>query len=138
MNKALALIIEDSVLLAEYFAHVLQEAGYETEIVANGSLAQERLHQITPDLVLLDLNLPFVSGEELLVQIRADVRLSETRVLIASADGTHASQLVDRADLVLQKPIDYHQLRILSAKFHPDYKSATDDTRPDLITTLQK
>lgn len=98
-------------------------AGYETEIVADGQLAQERLRQVVPDLVLLDLNLPFVSGEELLTQIRNDSRLDKTRVLIASADGTQASQIRERADLVLQKPIEYHQLLVLSAKFHPDYKS---------------
>lgn len=125
MHKALALIVEDSDLLAEYFAQVLQAAGYETEIAEDGRLAQERLKEIIPDIVLLDLNLPFVSGEHLLTQIRDDSRLDKTRVLIASANGTQAGQIGDRADLVLQKPIDYHQLRILSAKFHPDYKADT-------------
>ncbi len=125
MNQALALIVEDSDLLAEYFAQVLQDAGYKTEIAENGRLAQKRLHEIIPDIVLLDLNLPFVSGEQLLVQIRDDSRLNKTRVLIASADGTQAGQLDDRADLILQKPIDYHQLHILSTKFHPDYRPTT-------------
>jgi DNA-binding response OmpR family regulator len=125
MHKALALIVEDSDLLAEYFAQVLQAAGYETEIAEDGRLAQERLKEIIPDIVLLDLNLPFVSGEHLLTQIRDDSRLDKTRVLITSANGTQAGQIGDRADLVLQKPIDYHQLRVLSAKFHPDYKAAT-------------
>ena len=129
MNQALAFIVEDSDLLAEYFAHVLQAAGYETEIAENGLIAQERLQEIIPDIVLLDLNLPFVSGEALLAQIRDDSRLNKTRVIIASANGTHAGQLDDRADLVLQKPINYHQLLILSAKLHPDYKSFTGALR---------
>ncbi|MCB9422956.1 MAG: response regulator [Ardenticatenaceae bacterium] len=125
MNQALALIIEDSDLLAEYFAQVLQAAGYKTIIAEDGRFAQQKLQELIPDIVLLDLNLPFVSGELLLAQIRNDARLSKTRVLIASADGTHARQLGDQADLVLQKPIDYHQLRILSTKLHPDYKPTT-------------
>lgn len=123
MHKALALIVEDSDLLAEYFAQVLQAAGYETEIAEDGRLAQERLKEIIPDIVLLDLNLPFVSGEHLLTQIRDDSRLDKTRVFITSANGTQAGQIGDRADLVLQKPIDYHQLLVLSAKFHPAYKA---------------
>lgn len=125
MKNALALIIEDSDFLAQYFGHVLQDAGYDTEVAADGQLAQERLQEIVPDIILLDLNLPFVSGEQLLTQIRNDSRLHNTRVFIASANGTLADQIGDQADLVLQKPIEYQQLRKLASKFHPNYKAPT-------------
>ena len=123
MKKAVALIIEDSDFLADYFSQVMQAAGYETKVAPDGRIAQEMLREIVPDIILLDLNLPFVSGEELLNIIRADSRLSETSVFITSANGTQAGQIGDKADLVLQKPIDYQQLKNLSTKFHPHYRS---------------
>lgn len=122
MKKALALIIEDTEIVADYFALALEAAGYETEIIGDGQLAQERLSRVVPDIVLLDLHLPRLSGEEILAQIHHDPRLQRTRILIATANGTQASQISGDADLVLQKPIEYHQLRILSGKLHPDYK----------------
>ena len=124
MKKAFALIIEDTELLAEYFAHVLQSAEYDTEIVGDGRQAQQRLQEVTPDMILLDLNLPYVSGEDLLAQIRSDKRLRDTRVIIASAEGTQAGQIREQADLVLQKPVDHKQLKIFVTKFHPGYRSA--------------
>jgi DNA-binding response OmpR family regulator len=123
MKKAVALIIEDSVHLADYFSEVLQAAGYQTVIAFDGRMAQKKLQKMIPDIILLDLNLPHVSGEELLNFIRSDKRFTDTHVFIASANGTLANQIGEKADLVLQKPIDYDQLMALSRKFHPHYKS---------------
>ena len=124
MKNAQALIIEDFPNLAELFAHAMQDAGYETEIVGDGQIALQRLQEIVPDVILLDLHLPNVSGEDILTQIRADERLSGTRVIITSAEGTHAEQLSAKVDLILNKPIDYHQLRHLASRLHPSYRAA--------------
>jgi DNA-binding response OmpR family regulator len=122
MKKAVALIVEDSEFLADYFSQVMQAAGYHTIIASDGRMAQKLLHILIPDMILLDLNLPFVSGEELLNFIRADKRFSDVNVFIISANGTQANQIKEKADLVLQKPIDYDQLMVLSKKFHPSYR----------------
>jgi len=119
MNKALALVVEDSFHLAELFAHALTEAGFETEIINDGQLAMDRLKEVVPAIVLLDLNLPNVSGETILSYLHTDVRLNQTRTLIATANGTHASQLDESADLVFVKPVAYQQLRELSSRLHP-------------------
>ena len=119
MTKPLALIIEDHEMLSSLFDEALTEAGYETEVALHGQIASERLQEIAPYLILLDLHLPHVSGAELLKQIRADSRLDDTRIIVASADGTWSANLDDKVDFVLNKPVSYVQLRTLTSRLLP-------------------
>ena len=124
MNKALALIIEDSSILANLYAQALTDADYEIEIVDDGQEALSRLQQgAVPDLLLLDLNIPNISGEKVLATIRSDERFEGMRILVISGSATRAGRIRDKADLVLPKPIEYDQLRRISRIFHPDYRS---------------
>jgi DNA-binding response OmpR family regulator len=116
MSDLFALIVEDETDLAIIFSKALQEAGFETQIVRAGDTALMWLTSTTPQIVVLDLHLPRVSGEEVLEQIRADERLAATKVIIATADPRMAETLQDRADLVLLKPIGFSQLRDLAAR----------------------
>ncbi len=119
MTKPFALIIEDDERLSDIFTFALQAAGFETETIHDGKMAQDRLADTTPAMVVLDLHLPHVSGEALLRQIRADERLAKTRVLLATADALMAAHLRQDADLVLLKPISINQLRDLATRLHP-------------------
>ena len=119
MNDQQAMIIEDNEDLAIIFAEALQAAGFETSIVQDGEEAIAQLQGSVPKIIILDLHLPYVSGEDILKQIRADERLVETRVIIATADPRMADMLKDQADLVLLKPISFGQLRDLAARLSP-------------------
>ena len=119
MTNSLALIIEDDEFLAEIFSLTLQEAEFEIEIIRDGQVALTRLATLTPALVVLDLHLPHISGVDILHQIRADERLAETRVMLATADAIMAENLREDADLVLLKPISTNQLRELAKRLHP-------------------
>jgi DNA-binding response OmpR family regulator len=116
MGDRSALIIEDDSDLALIFAQALQAAGFDTGIVQHGDHALARLAVATPDIVVLDLHLPHVSGADILRQIRADERLARTRVIVATADPRLADMLLDQPDLVLLKPISFSQLRDLAAR----------------------
>jgi DNA-binding response OmpR family regulator len=116
MSNLFALIVEDETDLAIIFSKALQEAGFETQIVRAGDTALMWLSSTAPQIVVLDLHLPRVSGEEVLEQIRADERLLATKVIIATADPRMAETLQDRADLVLLKPIGFSQLRDLASR----------------------
>ena len=119
MSKRSAMIIEDNEDLAIIFAEALQAAGFDTGIIQDGDTARARLKSCAPNIIILDLHLPYVSGEDILKQIRADERLVETRVIIATADPRMADMLKDQADLVLLKPISFGQLRDLAARLSP-------------------
>ncbi len=119
MIKPLALIIEDDKNLADIFTLSLQAAEFETETIEDGRTALARLAEVTPAVVVLDLNLPHVSGDEILRQIRADERLAETRVMLATANAMLAETLRGESDLVLLKPISPDQLRDLASRLRP-------------------
>lgn len=116
MNGKFALIIEDEEDLATIFSEALKAGGFQTEVIYDGYLAQERLKEVCPDVVVLDLNLPHVDGNQLLIQIRDDARLEKTRVLVATADAGMAEMLDREADLILLKPISFIQLRMMAER----------------------
>jgi DNA-binding response OmpR family regulator len=116
MTKQLALIIEDDYDASTIFATALQVVGFDTEIISSGEQAVARLKLVTPDLVILDLHLPRVVGTDILSQIRADDRLKDTLVIVASADARMAEMIRSQADLVLLKPTTFSQVRDLAAR----------------------
>lgn len=115
-QKLLALIVEDDPKLATVFAAALQYANYKTEIIHEGQAAAQRLAVMSPDVVILDLHLPFVSGADLLKQIRADQRLTQTHVIVVTADLYRAEAMHDQADAVLIKPVGFIRLQNIVAK----------------------
>ncbi len=120
MNESLlALIIEDDEDLSVIFAQALQSAEYQTEIVRDGNAAIAWLTSTIPTVVVLDLHLPYISGRDILYQIRADARLTDTRVILTTADAHMAETLRAEADLVLIKPISFGQLRDLASRLRP-------------------
>lgn len=119
MNEHLALIIEDDEDLSEIFGQALVAAGYTIEIIRDGAVAQERLKEITPTVITLDMHIPHISGDILLNQIREDDRLAKTRVVVTTADAQMGENSRGQADLVLIKPITFSQLRDLTARLKP-------------------
>jgi DNA-binding response OmpR family regulator len=119
MDKPIALVVEDEYDISLIFARALQSAGYETEIVRSGDTALTWLRAATPDLVILDLQLPRVPGTQILHYIRTDPRLADIRVIVATAHPNLAATLQDRTDWVLIKPVNFGQLRNLAKRFSP-------------------
>jgi len=114
-----ALIIEDDEDMGTIFAAAMQQAGYETEVIADGRAALSRLQEIVPDMVVLDLHLPGVSGPDILKHIRADERMKDVKVIIATADPHLADTLRQDVSFVLDKPVSFRQLSILSSRLRP-------------------
>jgi DNA-binding response OmpR family regulator len=109
LSKLLALVIEDNVDQAEILAKSLQIAGFEAETINDGNAAMSRLDAVAPDLVVLDLHLPGVSGTAILLKIRGDPRLAHLPVIVVTVEPQTAGLVQDEADLILIKPIDFVQ-----------------------------
>jgi DNA-binding response OmpR family regulator len=120
MTDPLAFVIEDDEAQADLFFEALRKARFDVEIIYDGQIALSRLADATPSMVVLDINLPSVSGVDILEYIRADPRLVKTRVIVASANPQAAVYLRAQADLVLIKPVSYFQLRDLAARLRAD------------------
>ena len=121
MTKPLALIIEDDPQLSTIVSITLQ-ADFEIEICTDGNMGLERLAQTIPNVVILDLNLPGVSGRKILESIRADQRLAKTRVILTTADERQAEFLRDEADITLLKPVSPGQLRELAIRLRSKWE----------------
>ena len=108
MPNPFALIIEEDINLA-YF--------YEKKI-HHGLVAYNRLTEITPDIILLDLLLPVISGSTILKKIREDHRLKDTRVIIITDNNKVAAGFTGTlATTVLMKPINEDLLRMIIQRF---------------------
>jgi DNA-binding response OmpR family regulator len=116
MSKPIAFIVEDDPQIGKIFSISLQ-ADFETEIVIDGDTALARLAQIVPTIIILDLNLPTISGRDILQFIRADARLKNVSVIISTADERQAETLQEYADIVLLKPVSPGQLRQIASRF---------------------
>lgn len=123
MSKPLALVVEDEYDIAIIFAKALQAAGFETQIIRSGDTALKWLSSKTPDLVVLDLQLPDVPGTEVLQHIRANPRLAEVHVIIATAYPHMAETFQDEVDWMFFKPVSFNQLRELAARLGPSISS---------------
>ena len=133
MNKPSALIVEDDRDIVALFRHVMDLAGYRTEIALHGKVAVDYLMQRTPDIVLLDLNLPGVSGSEILAMMRADEHLKSVPVVVITAHAHLIATLPIQPELVLIKPVNIEQMSNLIVKICPTEK-AMDSLPWDVLT----
>lgn len=115
MEKPLVLIVEDDPVQSQIFRIALKN-DFDVETLMDGDSAASRLRDVIPALVILDLNLPGITGPELISRIRADDRIAHIRIILATADAQQADRLHNDADLVLLKPISPGQLNALSLR----------------------
>jgi two-component system response regulator RstA len=116
------LIIEDDNEIARLTEMYLQSNGYETTVVADGSLAIAAIKRLSPDLILLDLMLPGVDGFELCKQAR-EFYTGPIIVLTAREDDiSEVSVFKFGADDYLRKPAKPH---IMSARIEALLRRST-------------
>jgi two-component system phosphate regulon response regulator PhoB len=109
------LAVDDEPDLLELVRMSLSAAGYDVETAATGSAALERLRAAPPDLLLLDLMLPDLSGTDLCRRVRSDARLSELPVIMLTAKGEEVDRVVGfelGADDYVTKPFSPRELAL--------------------------
>ena len=75
------LVAEDDVYLRDAYVIILKSAGYSVEGVENGKLALESIEKSPPDVLLLDMLMPIMSGMELLETLSAKGLLADLKVI---------------------------------------------------------
>ncbi|MSO55959.1 MAG: response regulator transcription factor [Acidobacteria bacterium] len=88
------LIVEDDADIAALLAHYLEKTGYSAEIVADGGRALARAKASPPDLVILDLMLPGLSGLEICRALRADEKTSALPIIMLTARGEEFERIL--------------------------------------------
>ncbi|MHB8837148.1 MAG: response regulator [Candidatus Methylomirabilia bacterium] len=82
------LMIDDSPTVLKIMSLSLMSNGYTVRTAATGAAGLALARQETPDLIILDINLPDISGLELLTQLKADAVLGNVPVLLLSGQDT--------------------------------------------------
>jgi DNA-binding NtrC family response regulator len=111
------LVIDDERSIREVFSMLLEEKGYLVETAETGTEGAARAQRFVPDIVLLDMNLPDVTGLETLSQIKKS--LPQTDIVIITAFGTiknavEATKL--GAHAYLEKPVDNEELLLIISR----------------------
>ena len=78
------LYVEDDALIARVYSEKLAAAGFDVVVAADGLAAVQRLREFTPDLVVLDLLMPKLTGVDVLKFMRGQPGLKETRIIVFS------------------------------------------------------
>ncbi len=105
-----ALIVDDDLALADVVSFTLRRAGFEVTVANDGLTALERWEQVKPDFIILDLNLPKLSGLQVCKRIRSE---SDVPILILSVRGDDddiVTGLQEGADEYIVKPFSPRQL----------------------------
>lgn len=131
MQQLKAVIIEDDLALGELFAEILDESGFQTVLIRDGAGAFQRLTETCPNIVLLDMHLPHVSGVEILTQIRGDDRLKTVKVLAITADARLAESVSSIADVTFLKPVGYKLVKDMVTRMTQPVASAESTQQPD-------
>lgn len=78
------LLIEDDPFLIDIYTTKLKDSGFLVETASDGEQALEKVKEKKPDLVLLDIVLPKISGWEILKKIKAEAGLKDLKIMILS------------------------------------------------------
>lgn len=101
-----ALVVDDSMLVRYTICRFLQERGFGVETAANGIEALEVLGRVLPDLIVTDMQMPLMSGSELITALKSKPETSGVPIIVITG---HASGLADgdkRANFAISKAID--------------------------------
>jgi DNA-binding response OmpR family regulator len=89
------LIIEDDRIVANIYRNKLAVEGYQTEIAADGEAGLKLLRTLQPDLVVLDLMLPGMSGVDVIREVRGDPEFSKLPIIVFS--NTYLNNMIQQA-----------------------------------------
>ena len=107
------LIVDDEPNIVAALEFLLEKNGYQVQVAANGEEALARLDDFAPDLVLLDVMVPKVSGYEVCQRMRAQPKWRDIKIVMLSARGREVE--VEKgmslgADLYVTKPFSSAEL----------------------------
>lgn len=108
------LVADDEWSIRSFVSEVLEDAGYLVQAVGDGASALAAIHQAPPALVLLDIAMPVMTGDETLHRLRTE---GYTLPIVVMTAGTQPERfLALRATAVLPKPFSIDALLTVVTK----------------------
>jgi len=110
------LIVDDNRMILQALSDHLDSMGYDTEVAASGPDALEFLKHERPDLIIMDIVMPGMSGVEVTKKIRENTNISAVPV-VAFTSQSRQGQWGDLFDDYLVKPFGYDAVSVIVDKF---------------------
>jgi two-component system chemotaxis response regulator CheY len=119
------LVVDDSPVMRHYVARTLQMTGIEMTIdeAGNGAIAIDKALASRPDVIITDLNMPEMSGQELIARVHGAAELQATKVVVLSADcsaGRPDEAMRAGASAYLTKPVTPETLKGILLNLLPE------------------
>jgi CheY-like chemotaxis protein len=102
------LVVDDEVAILEALTDILSVEGYEVSTATNGAEGLQRTQAERPALILLDMMMPVMDGQEMLRRLKEDPELRETPVVVMSAGRVTKAEL--QGCRFLAKPFELDDL----------------------------
>ncbi|WP_296722093.1 PleD family two-component system response regulator [Erythrobacter sp.] len=109
------LIVDDSRVIRKVSRHILETLGFTVDEAENGKTALDACGTAMPDVVLLDWNMPVMTGIEFLVHLRKHPGGDRPKVVFCTTenDVAHIREAIEAgADEYVMKPFDHETLQI--------------------------
>jgi CheY-like chemotaxis protein len=105
----LALVIDDSMLIRHTVCRFLESRGFKVETATNGIAALELLQSVRPDLIVTDLQMPKLSGYELIDTLKADEKTAGIPILVLAANPSADLHLDKRIHTLIHKDLNVEE-----------------------------
>jgi CheY-like chemotaxis protein len=106
------LVVDDEFGIADILSELLEEEGYRVLTAANGQQGLERVAEVRPNLVILDVMMPVLDGVAMLRKLRSDPTCRDLEVIVMSAAPPPKGheELLSNVSGFLRKPFDLQDL----------------------------
>jgi len=102
----IALVVDDSMLIRHTVCRFLEERGFTVESATNGCEALEILQRLRPELIITDMQMPKMSGSELITALKQRPETANIPIVIVAGKQSGFDRTEKRADFTIFKDID--------------------------------
>jgi CheY-like chemotaxis protein len=103
---AVALVVDDSMLIRYTVCRSLEERGYAVESATNGVEALQILERAHPDVIVTDMQMPKMSGSELITALKKNPETANIPIIIVAGRASGFDEKEKRANFAIYKDID--------------------------------
>ena len=104
--SVVALVVDDSMLIRYTVCRFLEERGFVVESATNGVEALQALERMKPDLIVTDMQMPTMSGSELITALKNKPETARIPIIIVAGRASGFEETEKRADFAIYKDID--------------------------------
>ena len=103
---AVALVVDDSMLIRYTVCRFLEERGFAVEAATNGVEALQILERVHPDLIVTDMQMPKMSGSELITALKKNPETANIPIIIVAGRASGFDEKEKRSNFAIYKDID--------------------------------